>query len=66
MASSNEYARKILNSPQYAEPCIVASGRQILGPKNWFAFSRLFFSKPLMPASGYSLPESIMSIFVAA
>ena len=38
MASSNEYARKILNSPQYAEPCIVASGRQILSPGNWYQF----------------------------
>ncbi|KAF4623840.1 hypothetical protein D9613_002073 [Agrocybe pediades] len=35
MASSNEYARKILNSPTYAEPCLVHSAKQILLPENW-------------------------------
>lgn len=35
MASSNEYARKILNSPSYAEPALVHSGKQILSPENW-------------------------------
>ncbi|KAF8588441.1 cytochrome P450 [Ramaria rubella] len=35
MASSNEYTRKILNSPTYAEPCLVASGKQVLCPDNW-------------------------------
>ncbi|KAJ7071426.1 cytochrome P450 [Mycena amicta] len=35
MASSNEYARKILNSPTYAEPCLVHSAKQILLPDNW-------------------------------
>ncbi|KAJ7139673.1 cytochrome P450 [Mycena epipterygia] len=35
MASSNEYSRKILNSPTYAEPCLVYSAKQILLPENW-------------------------------
>ncbi|KZS91770.1 cytochrome P450 [Sistotremastrum niveocremeum HHB9708] len=35
MASSNEYTRKIFNSPTYAEPCLVASAKQILLPENW-------------------------------
>lgn len=35
LASSNEYTRKILNSPTYAEPALVASGRQILCEDNW-------------------------------
>jgi len=35
MASSNEYSRKILNSPTYAEPCLVHSAKQILRPDNW-------------------------------
>ncbi|KAA1468453.1 cytochrome P450 [Dentipellis sp. KUC8613] len=35
MASSNEYSRKILNSPNHAEPCLVHSAKQILLPDNW-------------------------------
>ncbi|KAM5531512.1 hypothetical protein V8D89_014837 [Ganoderma adspersum] len=35
MASSNEYSRKILNSPNHAEPCLVHSAKQILCPDNW-------------------------------
>jgi cytochrome P450 len=35
MASSNEYSRKILNSPTHAEPCLVHSAKQILMPDNW-------------------------------
>ncbi|KAF8634495.1 hypothetical protein AX15_000931 [Amanita polypyramis BW_CC] len=35
MASSNEYSRKILNSPSFAEPCLVHSAKQILRPDNW-------------------------------
>ncbi|KAJ3502315.1 hypothetical protein NLJ89_g8945 [Agrocybe chaxingu] len=35
MASSNEYSRKILNSPTFAEPCLVHSAKQILRPDNW-------------------------------
>ncbi|KAG1738595.1 cytochrome P450 [Suillus paluster] len=35
MASSNEYARKIMNSPGHAEPCLVHSAKQILMPDNW-------------------------------
>ncbi|KAM6498365.1 cytochrome P450 sterol C22-desaturase [Amanita muscaria] len=35
MASSNEYARKILNSPSFAEPCLVHSAKQILRSDNW-------------------------------
>ncbi|KAG8771852.1 RNA polymerase C-22 sterol desaturase [Serendipita sp. 397] len=35
MASTNEYTRKILNSPAYAEPCLVYSAKQVLCPENW-------------------------------
>lgn len=35
MAASNDYARKILNSPAHAEPCLVQSAKQILFPDNW-------------------------------
>nr|QMU26487.1 C-22 sterol desaturase [Agaricus subrufescens] len=35
MASSNQYARKILNSPMYAEPALVHSGKQVIGSDNW-------------------------------
>ncbi|WFD33730.1 sterol 22-desaturase [Malassezia cuniculi] len=35
IASSNEFTRKILNSPTYAEPCLVASAKQVLCPDNW-------------------------------
>jgi C-22 sterol desaturase len=35
MASSNDYARKILNSPTFAEPCLVHSAKAILLPENW-------------------------------
>ncbi|GLB36520.1 putative cytochrome p450 [Lyophyllum shimeji] len=35
MASSNEYSRRILNSPSYAEPCLVHSAKQVLRPDNW-------------------------------
>ncbi|KAF9454987.1 cytochrome P450 sterol C22-desaturase [Macrolepiota fuliginosa MF-IS2] len=35
MASSNEYSRKILNSPTYAEPALVHSGKQVIGSDNW-------------------------------
>ncbi|KAH8086600.1 C-22 sterol desaturase [Cristinia sonorae] len=35
MATTNEYARKIFNSPTHAEPCLVYSAKQILLPENW-------------------------------
>jgi cytochrome P450 len=35
MASTNKYARKILNSPTYAEPCLVHSAKAVLEPDNW-------------------------------
>ncbi|KAN0100969.1 Cytochrome P450 [Tylopilus felleus] len=35
IASSNEYSRKIMNSPNHAEPCLVHSGKAILMPDNW-------------------------------
>ncbi|KAK0547162.1 RNA polymerase C-22 sterol desaturase [Tilletia horrida] len=35
IASSNEHTRKILNSPTYAEPCLVASAKTVLSPDNW-------------------------------
>lgn len=38
IASSNEYARKILNSPTYTEPCLVASAKKVLCPDNWYVF----------------------------
>lgn len=36
MASTNEFARKIFNSPTYAEPWLVASANEILQPDNWY------------------------------
>lgn len=41
MASSTEYSRKILNSPAYAEPCLVHSAKQVLCKENWYASSYL-------------------------
>ena len=35
IASTNEYTRKIFNSPQYAEPCLVYSAKQVLCADNW-------------------------------
>ncbi|EAU92626.1 C-22 sterol desaturase [Coprinopsis cinerea okayama7 len=35
MASNNEYARKILNSPSYAKPCLVHVAPQVLCEDNW-------------------------------
>lgn len=35
VASSTEHTRKILNSPTYAEPCLVASAKKVLSPDNW-------------------------------
>ena len=35
MATSNEYSRKVFNSPNHAEPCLVHSAKQILSPDNW-------------------------------
>ncbi|GAB1517508.1 cytochrome P450 family protein [Rhizoctonia solani] len=35
IASSNEYTRKIFNSPTFTEPCLVASAKQILLKENW-------------------------------
>ncbi|WVQ81465.1 hypothetical protein IAT38_003589 [Cryptococcus sp. DSM 104549] len=35
IGSSNEMARKILNSPNHAEPCLVASAKKVLLPENW-------------------------------
>ncbi|KIM29041.1 hypothetical protein M408DRAFT_68711 [Serendipita vermifera MAFF 305830] len=35
MATTNEYTRKILNSPAYTEPCLVASAKQVLCGDNW-------------------------------
>ena len=36
IASSTEFSRKILNSPTYAEPCLVASAKKVLSHDNWF------------------------------
>lgn len=35
VASSTEHSRKILNSPNYAEPCLTASARKVLLHDNW-------------------------------
>jgi C-22 sterol desaturase len=35
MASTMEYSRKILNSPNHAEPCLVHSAKQVISPDNW-------------------------------
>ena len=35
IGSSNEMARKILNSPNHAEPCLVHSAKKVLSPDNW-------------------------------
>jgi C-22 sterol desaturase len=35
IGSSSEMARKILNSPTYAGPCLVYAMKQVLLPENW-------------------------------
>lgn len=35
IASSNEHSRKILNSPNHAEPCLTSSAKPILLKENW-------------------------------
>jgi C-22 sterol desaturase len=35
IASDNEKSRKILNSPTFAEPCLVASAKPVLLKENW-------------------------------
>ena len=35
LGSSNNMARKILNSPTYAEPCLVHAAKKVLRPDNW-------------------------------
>ncbi|PWN49644.1 putative ERG5-C-22 sterol desaturase [Violaceomyces palustris] len=35
IASSTEHTRRILNSPVYAEPCLVASAKKVLCHDNW-------------------------------
>ncbi|KAI0793308.1 cytochrome P450 [Abortiporus biennis] len=35
MSSTEEYSRKILNSPNHAEPCLVYSAKQVLCADNW-------------------------------
>ncbi|KAN0063041.1 RNA polymerase C-22 sterol desaturase [Thecaphora frezii] len=35
IASSTEFSRKILNSPTYTEPCLVASAKKVLCADNW-------------------------------
>lgn len=43
MGSSNQYARKILNSPTFAEPCLVYSAKTVLQSDNWYVPIRLPF-----------------------
>ena len=35
LGSTNEMARKILNSPNHAEPCLVYSAAKVLLKENW-------------------------------
>lgn len=35
IASTTELSRKILNSPNHAEPCLVHAAKQIILPNNW-------------------------------
>lgn len=35
LGSTNEMARKILNSPNHAEPCLVYSASKVLLKENW-------------------------------
>ncbi|EEB08115.2 C-22 sterol desaturase Erg5 [Schizosaccharomyces japonicus yFS275] len=35
IASEREMSRKILNSPNYVQPCVVDAGKKILKPNNW-------------------------------
>lgn len=35
MVSDNAITRKVFNSPSFAEPCLVASAKQVLLPENW-------------------------------
>ena len=35
MVSDNALTRKVFNSPSFAEPCLVASAKQVLLPENW-------------------------------
>jgi C-22 sterol desaturase len=57
MASSNEYARKILNSPSFAEPCLVHSAKAVLRPDNW-----LVIPPPVYPVAPNHL--SIHRVFL--
>lgn len=41
IASSTDYTRKILNSPTYTEPCLVASAKKVLCPDNWYVTARI-------------------------
>ncbi len=52
MASSTEYSRKILNSPAYAEPCLVHAAKKVLLAENWYASFDF-------PASIISLPNRV-------
>lgn len=52
MASSNKSSLKILNSPAYAEPCLVHSARKVLENDNWVFLTgkpHLDFRKGLNP-----------------
>ncbi|WFD30116.1 sterol 22-desaturase [Malassezia sp. CBS 17886] len=35
ISSSTDLTRKIMNSPKFAEPCLVASAKKVLSPDNW-------------------------------
>lgn len=35
LGSSNEMARKIMNTPTHAEPCLVHAAKKVLLPENW-------------------------------
>lgn len=65
MASTTEYSRKILNSPTYAEPCIVNSAKQIMLPTNWYALFSLMRALRLIDCVGCSSPARSMWSTVA-
>jgi sterol 22-desaturase len=65
MASTNDYTRKILNSPTYAEPCLVASAKQVLCADNWYAIKQDRLSSYLTQLLGYSSPAKFTWTFAA-
>lgn len=73
MGNSNEMCRKILNSPNHAEPCLVAAAKKVLLPTNWVflhgkahsdyrrALNVLFTKQALRYVSSHRLLEAQVS-----